>query len=522
MKFSEKLQKLRKENNLSQEQLADMLDVSRQSVSKWESGQTYPEMDKLIAMCKIFKCTLDDLTNDNISDINITNKQKNNITNIIDELLDIINRSLNMFNKMDSKSIIHFVFEMILLVVLLILFKIPFNWVYSLGNEIFRNFPITINNILSSIFNLVLTISYFILFIIIFVYIYKIRFLDKYDNMPLKEDNIDTKNYEDDNIEEEIKVEKKEISKPDRKDKKENSFVLFRVLGNIVMLFIRFASFCIGVPFIFSLVFLFASLIASIILIFKGVFFFGILIGIISCIMLNILIIELIFKFLFNGKVSVRKSFLTLIISLAGIGIGFGITAFDITNISYIDEVPTAFKEKTISKTIDMKDDLMIYNHGYNIKYVSDDSLENKVLIDVKYYDKYSRANIIDDSNHIFIVRENVDKIVLKDLINCFIEDLLNKEIHNYNYIYKTTIIVTASSENITKMINNRDEYYANINESERYYDNLTSDYERQINEKDNRILELEDENQNLQEKLDEYKNKIQEYKDNINSLIEE
>lgn len=38
MKFSEKLQKLRKENKLSQEQLADQLDVSRQAVSKWESG----------------------------------------------------------------------------------------------------------------------------------------------------------------------------------------------------------------------------------------------------------------------------------------------------------------------------------------------------------------------------------------------------------------------------------------------------------------------------------------------------
>lgn len=43
MNFSEKLQKLRKENKLSQEQLANLLDVSRQAVSKWESGTTYPE-----------------------------------------------------------------------------------------------------------------------------------------------------------------------------------------------------------------------------------------------------------------------------------------------------------------------------------------------------------------------------------------------------------------------------------------------------------------------------------------------
>ena len=61
MKFNEKLQKLRKQNKMSQEQLADLLEVSRQVVSKWESGTTYPEMDKLLMLCKIFKCTLDEI-----------------------------------------------------------------------------------------------------------------------------------------------------------------------------------------------------------------------------------------------------------------------------------------------------------------------------------------------------------------------------------------------------------------------------------------------------------------------------
>ena len=50
MKFNEKLQKLRKQNKMSQEQLADLLEVSRQAVSKWESGTTYPEMDKLLML----------------------------------------------------------------------------------------------------------------------------------------------------------------------------------------------------------------------------------------------------------------------------------------------------------------------------------------------------------------------------------------------------------------------------------------------------------------------------------------
>ncbi|MCL2580606.1 MAG: helix-turn-helix domain-containing protein [Oscillospiraceae bacterium] len=64
MKFSEKLQQLRREHGLSQEMLAERLDVSRQAVSKWESGQAYPEMDKLLSLCNIFNVSLDDLVRD--------------------------------------------------------------------------------------------------------------------------------------------------------------------------------------------------------------------------------------------------------------------------------------------------------------------------------------------------------------------------------------------------------------------------------------------------------------------------
>jgi len=64
MKFYEKLQKLRKEKGLSQEELAEMLGVSRQSVSKWESAITYPETDKLMTLSDIFGVTLDSLLKD--------------------------------------------------------------------------------------------------------------------------------------------------------------------------------------------------------------------------------------------------------------------------------------------------------------------------------------------------------------------------------------------------------------------------------------------------------------------------
>lgn len=59
MSFSEKILYLRTRNGMSQEVLADKLSVSRQAVSKWESGVTLPETDKLIIISDMFKVSLD-------------------------------------------------------------------------------------------------------------------------------------------------------------------------------------------------------------------------------------------------------------------------------------------------------------------------------------------------------------------------------------------------------------------------------------------------------------------------------
>ena len=61
MNFSEKLFELRKKSGLSQEELADKINVSRQTVSKWEMNQSSPEMEKLIALSQIFNTSIDDL-----------------------------------------------------------------------------------------------------------------------------------------------------------------------------------------------------------------------------------------------------------------------------------------------------------------------------------------------------------------------------------------------------------------------------------------------------------------------------
>lgn len=68
MTLGDKLSRLRKENNYTQEQLADVLGVSRQAVSKWESDAAYPETNKLIQMSELFNCSLDYLLKDKMEE----------------------------------------------------------------------------------------------------------------------------------------------------------------------------------------------------------------------------------------------------------------------------------------------------------------------------------------------------------------------------------------------------------------------------------------------------------------------
>lgn len=75
MKFGENLKKLRTGRNLSQEDLAEKVNVSRQSVSKWETGDAYPEMNNLLELCKIFHCHINDLVNDSIIDLDKLDEQ---------------------------------------------------------------------------------------------------------------------------------------------------------------------------------------------------------------------------------------------------------------------------------------------------------------------------------------------------------------------------------------------------------------------------------------------------------------
>ena len=84
MTIGERLLKLRKEKNISQEELANVLDVSRQTVSKWETDQSLPDSDKIVPLCEYFKITTDELLtgNHNIKEAKKENVKSNFARNI--------------------------------------------------------------------------------------------------------------------------------------------------------------------------------------------------------------------------------------------------------------------------------------------------------------------------------------------------------------------------------------------------------------------------------------------------------
>lgn len=95
MDMAGRIIKLRKQNGLSQEQFGDKLNVSRQAVSKWESGQTTPDLEYIINMCELFSITTDYLLlgkEDNLKDSISENEIQVNISPASVKVVSLANK----------------------------------------------------------------------------------------------------------------------------------------------------------------------------------------------------------------------------------------------------------------------------------------------------------------------------------------------------------------------------------------------------------------------------------------------
>lgn len=446
MNFADNLKKIRKEQNLSQEQIAERLGVSRQSVSKWESGQAYPEMDKMIQLCQMFNLNIDELLNQDIKELNSNKQAKTSLNKFIDDFLGYITKTIDMLSSMSFKEKIKCIFEQLIIMIVIGTILLLIGIISAIACAYLLAFlPNDIYSKVLYILGAIYILFSLMLGIVLMIHIFKVRYLDYYVISKKIVQNESAKDLENHDIREtrkvilEKKIEKVVIRDPNHSG---DRFVTSIIKGiiSVIKLFTCFIGF-LGCISLLSLV---ICLVLSFLIIKTGVFFVGIFIGLIAIITLNLLVITCLYNFVVNKKLNKRKIGIIGILSIIMCGVGIGISLIGITQFDIINNIDSNYYiEKTIK--IDMDEDLFIYDASEYI--VSDiDDIE----IVVKYSPLYE-VNKETYGNGIYINRY-LDTNNLMKSVRMTIDDLNKKQIIDYSN-YK--IYVYANEKNIETLKNN-------------------------------------------------------------------
>ena len=496
-KFSLNLKKIRRDNNLSQEELADELGVSRQAISKWESGSAYPEMEKIITLCEKFNLNIDDLLYKDIREVKGEEESKRNLNKYVDDFLNFITNSINMFSNMSFKSKCKCLFEQVIIGILLLIICLIIG---IFGQELIYIMhgiiPDKLFYFLYTIFRLLYSIFAVITSILIIVHIFKTRYLNYYEK--IREDVIiekaDNKNI--DKEEKNKKDNKIDLNKNEEKiiirDPKHSEYKFINGLFRVIVGMIKFFTLCLLIVFFLTLICLFCAFIISFLAYKTGLFFIGLLLLILFAGIINIIFILLLLNFVFNRKNDKKKIIYTFIVSLIMIGISSGLLLVGALDFEYIENNKDILKTEYIE--IDMRNDLM-FDSYLEIEYIESNNENIKIEYTINKYCNINYSNLSNSIVHLWGICDNPIKLV-KEVISNF----NNKKIVSINNQLQNVKVYTTK-ENIDILKKN----YKDYTDVEVQHQNTINSYEKEINE--------------LQNKLDEYVQKEWEYQEEINNL---
>lgn len=432
MKFCDKLQKIRKENNVTQEQLADKLNVSRQAVSKWESGTAYPDTEKLIQISKIFNVSLDELINDKTDNNKTSVSKKFSFMETFNMIFEFISKSVNMFWSMTFKEKIKLLFEMAILVLaVMAVAAISKSAIITIISRIFAFMPYNVLRVITNIIDALIHVLWIILACIIFVRVFKTRYLDYY--IIVSDDSVKEKV-----VEEPIKElkEKKEYKIVIR-DPEHSNFNLLKKIGKLFIFCLKILGIFLAIPAVLSFIFFMALFVISLGYLFYGLFFNGITLALLGIIAFILLVIWFIYNLIFNQKNAYSRMFMVFIISISLIGIGFGLSFASLRNFEIVNEANNFDKNQIV--TISMKDNLIVpdITNLDGSKYVFDDKYED-IMIEAKTIDSFRvdayAHNFYNEDDTIYKIVDvyaNFDGI---KSVNNFLNDFKNKKINTYNF----------------------------------------------------------------------------------------
>ncbi len=496
MNLADNLKKIRKDNNLSQEQLAEKLSVSRQSVSKWESGISYPEMDKVIQICNLFNLNINELINEDIKEVSEKKEVQKRNNQYITSFFDYITKTVDMFSSMTFKQKIKCLFEQcvvgtILFIILTIIGLIGFELVSSILQLIPAFLYSPIYYLLRNLFLIVA----FVFGVVVLLHVFKTRYLDYYEIVK------DDSKQSDDLVEEKIiEVEQSKDSKIDDKknkiflEKKKETIVIrdpkhaeygfFKGLGKCLLFIVKVMAALVLGGFVFSLIG-FVLCVPICFLIIKNVLLFmGLLLSLVGAISINILILELLYNFIVSRKINKSRLFIVSIVSLIAVGLGIGLSCISATALEFVDreyDVVESTFEFEMSNEL-LFEDLEAYDN--DIQFV-EKNIDNVEIV-VKHSDLcriYMWQN-----NHFIGMSMGFGEVSYMKYVKYVIEDINNKKISNYTD--RIEIYIYANKKNIELLKKEREEYNRRV----RALEERISDLDKELNsyiEENNDLKEL-------------------------------
>ncbi len=457
MNFANNIKAIRKENELSQEQLAEKLGVSRQSVSKWESGQSYPEMDKILLICKMFNYDIGELMNENVKDVSETKQSKTRANKAIEDFFDYITRFVEMFSAMTFKQKVKCIFEQVMnAAILAVLSLIIWLLIDSVVYGVFGSLNYDIYRILSSIIDSVVLIVCVALSFTILLHIFKIRYLDYYEivkpEIPKEEDEATEETEDNDEAERSTTNRKFLFSKKPEKiiirDPEHSSTSFLVPVIKAVVLFFKLVLAFVGVYFALSFVVIAALLVISFMFVKTGLLFAGTLLVILAFLAINFVVLRWIYNVIASKKTRKRIAALILIISLLACGIGTGLMFIGFTAFNIVEKPVTMDTDFNVKMT----ENLDINCYLSPIEYVETDSDEIKITVTHSGY-CFVYLEKWENERNIYPYYDSTKSF---DLIRAVIRDINRKEINEYyfdNTIDK--VVVYTSKENIQKLKEN-------------------------------------------------------------------
>lgn len=452
MKLSDNIKIIRKENNLSQEQLAEQLGVSRQAVSKWESGQSYPEMDKVLLICKLYHYNMDELMNENVKEVSEIKQSKMNMNKYIDDFFRFITKTVDMLSSMTFKQKAKCCIEQIIVILFLVCI---FAIIGAIGSTILAGligrFPSSIYYTIRSILGSIWMILALIVGITIVLHIFKVRYLDYYEIVKESGESLETADTE--KLESEdrkkIVIEKKKEKIIIRDPEHSQSKFLTGII-KVVLLCIKMMAIFFGIGFAFSFIGLIALFILSFLFVKTGILFVGGVLGIISALIINFVILQTLYNFIVSKKNHKTRIAILLLSSLVLAGISIGMILIGITTFNIVEENTTETEDVY---TVPMSDDLSIAGLERDIKYIENDTNEVKIVVQ---HSKNCTTTLTQENDSLYIFSQPNHNAM--EMIRDTIKDINNKEIKSYSYRYFITVY--SSKANIEKLKENKQIQY--------------------------------------------------------------